>query len=144
MAATTGIAPIKQALVKALRDNLALKAMVGSDGINEGTEPRDVAYPYIVYSITHSYREWDSTNVTIIADVDVYSISDQQVQAHSLDQLVADALEDKDLDMTSSGQTSLTCRRIGDLSLLDVDGAGKRIYQMGGVYRVWTDQPRTA
>jgi len=142
--ATTGTAPIKQALVKALRANSALKALVGSDGINEGVEPRGVDYPYIVYSLTTTYREWDGTNVTLVSDVDVYSVSDSQVGAHTLDQLVADSLEDKVLDMGASGQTSLLCRRIGDLSSVDVDGAGLRIYQMCGIYRIWTDQKRTA
>lgn len=143
--ATTGVAPVKQALVAALRENLALKAMVGSDGINEGSEPRNVSYPYVVYSITHAYREWDSTNMTIVTDVDVWSISDSQVEAHTLDQLVADSLEDKVLNFESgSGQTSLSCRRIGDLSSLDIDGAGTKIFQMCGIYRVWSDQTRTA
>jgi len=142
--ATTGTAPIKQALVKALRANSALKALVGSDGIQEGVEPRGVDYPYIVYSLTTTYREWDGTNVTLVSDVDVYSVSDSQVGAHTLDQLVADSLEDKVLDMGASGQTSLLCRRIGDLSSVDVDGAGLRIYQMCGIYRIWTDQKRTA
>lgn len=144
--ATTGIAPIKQALVERLRTNLALKALVTSDGINEGTEPRGSDYPYIVYSFNHAYREWDSDRVTIIADVDIYSISDTQVGAHTLDQLVADTLEDAVLDFTVAGpeQTSLLCRRIGDLSSVDVDGAGTRIFLMCGVYRLWTDQQRTA
>lgn len=140
--ATTGTAPIKQALVKALRANSALKALVGSDGINEGVEPRNVGYPYIVYSFTTTYREWDGTNVTLVSGVDVYSVSDSQVGAHTLDQLVADSLEDKVLDMGASGQTSLLCRRIGDLSSVDVDGTGLRIYQMCGIYRIWTDQKR--
>ena len=143
--ATTGLAPIKQALVRALRDNLALKALVGSDGINEGIEPRGTDYPYVVYVVASGYRDWDWTNVTIEVDVDVWSVSDSQVQSHELDQLVADSLEDKVLDLEgSSGQTSLFCRRIGDLSLLDIDAAGTRIYRMGGAYRIWTDQQRTA
>lgn len=143
---TTGVAPVKQALVRALRDNSALTAEVGSGGINEGTEPRGTNYPYVLYSITHAYREHDGTNVTLVTDVDVWSISDDQVQAHTVDQLVADALEEKILDFTSitTEQTSLLCRRIGDLSSLDFDGAGTRIYQMCGIYRIWTDQPRTA
>lgn len=143
--ATTGIGPVKQALVRALRDSLALKAMVGADGINEGTNPRDSGWPQIVYNVVYSTREWDSTRVTMITEVDVWSISDSQVQAHDLDQLVADALEDKVLTFEgSSGQTSLLCRRFGDLSSLDLDGAGNRIYQVGGLYRIWSDQARTA
>lgn len=142
---TTGIAPVKQALVRALRDDTALKALVGSDGINEGTSPRSAAYPYIVYSIVTSYREYDGTGMMLVTDVDVWSISDDQVQAHTLDQLVNDSLEDKTLQFEgASGQSSLSCRRIGDLSSLDVDGAGHRIFQMGATYRIWSDQSRTA
>lgn len=143
--ATTGIGPVKQAVVRALRDNLALKALVGSDGINEGTEPRDSDYPHVIYQMVAASREWDSTGVMIWAEFDIWSVSDSQVQSHELDQLVADSLEEKVLALEAgSGQTSLLCRRLGDLSLVDVDGAGNRIYQTGGYYRVWTDQQRTA
>lgn len=143
--ATTGIAPVKQALVRGLRDSQPLKDLVGSDGINEGTSPRASDYPYIVYSVTNSYREHDSNATMLITDVDVWSISDDQVQAHTLDQLVNDTLDDKVLTLEgASGQSSLLCRRIGDLSSLDVDGAGHRVFQMCGIYRIWTDQTRTA
>lgn len=143
--ATTGVAPVKQALVRALRDNLALKAMVGSDGINESTSPRASDYPFVVYSVVYSYREYDATGMMLVTDVDVWSISADQVEAHTLDQLVNDSLEDKNLDIESgTGQTSLFCRRLGDLSSADVDGTGTRIYRMGGSYRIWTDQQRTA
>ena len=143
---TTGVAPVKQALVRALRDSVALKAMVGSDGINEGEEPRGADYPYLVYSIAHTYREWDGSNVTLVTEVSIKSVSDDQVQAHTLDQLVADALEEKVLDFSDidTEQTSLLCRRIVDLSSLDIDPTGRKIYLMGAVYRIWTDQPRTA
>lgn len=143
--ATTGVAPVKQALVKALREDVALKALVGSDGINEGTEPRGVDYPYITYSVIYSYRDWDSTGVMLITEVNVWSTSNDQIQAHTLDQLVANALEDKVLATSElAGQTSLFCRRIGDLSSAEGDGAGTRVYSMCGIYRIWTDQQRTA
>jgi hypothetical protein len=146
--ATTGIAPIKQALVRALRDSSALEAAVGGGkNITEGTEARGTDYPYVVYNVTASYRDWDWTNVTMEMDVDVWSISDQQVDAHNVDQLVAEALEDVELTTfleSSSGQTGLYCRRIGDMSLTDLDGAGNPVYRMGGAYRIWTDQSRTA
>lgn len=144
MAATSGIGPVKQAFVRALRDNSALKALVGSDGINEATNPRYSAYPHIIYTVVYSSREWDGTNVTMVVEFDVWSISDDTVGASNLDQLVANSLEEKVLSLSGSGQTSLLCRRIGDLSSVDVDGAGNRIYQVGGSYRIWTDQARTA
>lgn len=143
---STGVAPVKQAIVRALRESQPLKDLVGADGINEGTEPRSSDYPYVVYSVAYSTREYDGTSVSLITDIDVWSISDEQVEAHTLDQLVANALEEKVLDFSGvdTEQSSLLCRRIGDLSSLDIDGAGNRIFQMAGVYRVWTDQPRTA
>ena len=145
--ATTGVAPVKQALVRALRDVSALSALVGSDGINEGVEPRrkTVRYPYVIYSVVYSSRDWDGTSVMLITEVDVWSVSNDPVEAHTLDQLVADALEFKVLELDDiSEQISLNCQRIGDLSSVDVDGTGNRIYQMGASYRIWTDQPRTA
>lgn len=145
MAATTGVPPVKQALVRALRENLALKAMVGSDGINEGAEPRNGTFPYIIYSVISSRREWDATGMMLITDVDVWSVSQDQVEAHNLDQLVAEALEDKVLEYEpETGQTSMACRRIGDLSSVDLDGSGERVYEVCGVYRIFSDQQRTA
>lgn len=147
MAAPTGVAPVKQALVRALRDVSALTTLVGSDGINEGVEPRRKTprYPYVIYSVVFGRREYDGTNMALVTEVDVWSISDDQVEAHTLDQLVADALEFKVLELDDiSEQTSLNCQRIGDLSSVDVDGEGNRVYQMGGAYRIWTDQQRTA
>lgn len=146
--ATTGIAPIKQALVRALRDNLALKTMVGADGIDEGVAKRKTNFPYIVYRFVYTRRDYDHTNVGLVSDVDVWSISDDVDEAQTLDQLVAEALgEDVDLNQFfegSSGQISLNCQRIGDLSDPDDDGTGKVVHAMGGAYRVWTDQSRTA
>ena len=144
MAATSGIGPVKQALVRALRASQPLKDLVGSDGINEATNPRSSGYPHIIYTVVYSSREWDGTKVTMIVEFDVWSISDNPVGANNLDQLVADSLEEKVLDLSGSEQTSLLCRRIGDLSSPDLDGAGTRIFQMCGVYRIWSDQQRTA
>ena len=146
--ATTGLPPIKQALVRALRADAALTAKLGSGKkITEGVEPRGTNYPYVVYEVVSGLRDYDWTNMTLQMDVDVWSVSTEQVDAHDVDQLVNDVLEDANLDSfleDSSGQTTLYCRRIGDLSLTDEDGAGNPVYRMGGIYRIWTDQVRTA
>ena len=78
----------------------------------------------------------------IEAMFDVFIVSDDQVEAHTLDQLVITGLHDKvlDLDVGSSGQTNLYCRRTADLSLVDLDDAGEKVYQIGGSYSIWTDQ----
>lgn len=143
---STGIAPIKQALVRALRDNSALTTLVGADGIQEGVEPRGGQFPYVIYQVVFNRRDPDHTNLTLMCEVDIWSLSADQVEAHTLDQLVSDSLE---VDLNdhlegSAGQTSLLVERIGDMSSADVDDAGNRVYQMGGAYRIWTDQTRTA
>lgn len=143
---STGIAPIKQALVRALRDKSELYSLVGSEGIQEGVEPRGATFPYVIYQVVFNRRDPDHTNLTLMCEIDVWSISADQVEAHTLDQLVSDALE-VDLGQhlePSAGQTSLLVERIGDMSSADVDDAGNRVYQMGGAYRIWTDQTRTA
>jgi hypothetical protein len=148
--AATGLGPIKQALVRALRDHSALYALVGSDGINEGVNPRgeegEESYPQIVYNVISSVRDYDATGLLMQVEIDVWSSSRSQVEAHNLDQLVAEALEVPlgDFMEGSSGQTSLLCHRVVDLSFVDIDGAGNKVYQMGGSYRIWTDQARTA
>jgi hypothetical protein len=141
--ATTGIGPVKQALVRALRANASLIAALadGTTGINEGTNPRGAEYPHIIYNIVYSTRDWDWSGVMLVVEVDVWSVSDSQVEAHNLDQLVNEALEEVILQLEpSSGQTGLLCRRFADLSSVDLDGASNKIYQMGGAYRIWTDQ----
>jgi hypothetical protein len=39
------------------------------------------------------------------------------------------------------GQQTLICRRIAGVRLPEVTEEGKRIYRVGGTYRIWTDQP---
>lgn len=143
---STGVAPIKQALVRALRDHSELYSLVGSDGINEGVEPRRGSYPFVIYQVVFVRRDPDHTNLTLMCEMDIWSLASDPVEASNLDQLVSDALE-VDLGQFfegSAGQTSLLCERIGDMSSADVDDAGNRVYQVGGAYRIWTDQTRTA
>lgn len=138
----TGIGAVKQAFVGALRDITALTAAVGSKGIYEGVvHGRNVGYPFIVYQVAFSARgyEFGRTGITRMG-FDVYVVSDDQVQAHNLDQLIIDGLHDKVLDLSGSGQTSLLCRRSSDLSLADLDEQGIKVYQVGGTYAVWTQQ----
>lgn len=135
----TGIAPVKQAIVKALRDHSALKAAVKNE-FHEAVAPRDVDYPYVVYQVHYAPHEYYWGGDTIKVGFDIFVISDDQVEAHTLDQYVIDALQDKALNLGSSGQSVLFCRRMTDISSVDLDEAGKKVYQMGGIHEVWTDQ----
>lgn len=140
MTAPTGVAPVKQALVRALRANVALKAALNNE-IHEGVAPRDAEYPYLVYHVAYAPHGYYWGGDTLRVGFDINIVSDDQVEAHNLDQSVADTLHDAVLDLeVSSGQTGLFCRRRADMSSADLDEAGKKVYQMGGTYEIWTDQ----
>jgi len=75
--------------------------------------------------------------IQALIDVSVYA--ENPVDANNIDALVAGALNEAGLNV--DGQTSLLCRRVADLPTgPDIDSEGKRIYQVGGSYSVWTDQ----
>lgn len=135
----TGIAPVKQAIVKALRDHSALKAAVSNE-FHEAVTPRDVDYPYVIYQVHFAPHNYYWGGDTIIAGFDIYVLSDDQVEAHTLDQYVIDALQDKALDLGSSGQVVLFCRRTADMSSVSLDESGQKVYEMGGLHEVWTNQ----
>ena len=138
MTATT-IAPIKQAIVKALRADAALKAAFSNE-FHEAVAPRDAEYPYLVYDVVwavHNYR-WGGD--TLQTGFDILIVSDDQVEAHNLDQSVSTLLQDAALDMGDSGQSTLLCRRRSDMSSADIDRSGKKVYQVGGTYEVWSDR----
>lgn len=140
--AVTNVGPVKQAFVRALRDITALKAAVGSDGFHEGIAPANTEYPFVVYTLSASRRRYSfDPEPLLISTFDVFVISGDQVEAHNLDQLVLEGLQDKVLSFDpGSEQSTLLCRRFMDLSFVDIDDAGKKAYQVGGTYAVWTAQ----
>jgi len=136
---TTGIAPVKQAIVIAMRANAALKAAVRNE-FHEAIAPRDVEYPFVIYQVAASNHGYYWGGDTIRVGFDILVISNDQVEAHNLDQLLIDSLQDATLDLGTSGQTTLFCRRMSDLSSVALDQSGKKVYEMGGLHEVWTDQ----
>ena len=136
--ATTTVAPVKRAVVQKLRASSPLVAAIVG-GIHEAVAPRKVRYPFIVYQIVASSYEYDWTGMQIHALMDVSTYAVNPVDANNIDALIAGALNDAAL--TVDGQTSLLCRRVGDLPTgPDVDSEGTRIYRVGGTYSIWTDQ----
>jgi len=138
MAATSTVAPVKRAVVQKLRASSPLVAAIAG-GIHEAVAPRKVKYPFIVYQIVASSYEYDWTGMQIHALLDISTYAVNPVDANNIDALIAGALNDAALSV--DGQSSLLCRRVGDLPTgPDVDSEGKRIYQVGGTYSIWTDQ----
>lgn len=141
-----GVGPLKQSFVRALRDISALKAAVGSDGISEGVALEGTEYPFVIYSVGSVYRSRTFGSEGILkATIDVVAVSGNQVEAHNLDQLILDGLEDVELDFTDAvpaadEPSTLLCHRVSDLSSVDVDEAGNKVYRAGGTYQIWLDR----
>jgi len=132
------VAPVKQALVQTLRAAPALKAaLIG--GIHEGVAAQSTKYPFLTYQVHYAPYDYLWGSVMHYVGIDVFVWATNSVEANNLDALVAAALHDASLSV--SEQSTLICRRVSDLSLQDVDEEGKRIYQVGGTYEIWTDQP---
>ena len=134
MAKTT--AAIRQALVRAVR---AASAYSSLNGIFNGFAPEETEYPFATYNeIAAPYEDaWGSR--MIITAFDVFIFSRSEVEAGDLDQSLADALDGAQL--TVEDQTALICRRVNDIPIgPDLDEEGKKVYQVGGTYEIWTDQ----
>jgi hypothetical protein len=145
----TGIAPVKQAFVRALRDITDLASAVGSGGFHEGEPIPGAEPPYVIYSVAfakHDYQ-WGGGHL-LRATIDVYVVHRNSVEAQNLDQLILAGLHDVVFDFSGTDpateQTTLYCRRVLDLSFAGLDESGKKVYQIGGSYEVWTDQNDTA
>jgi hypothetical protein len=134
----TTSAPIKRGIVRHARSSAALKtALIG--GIHEGFAPEKVKYPFMVYNIvTAPYASlWGSR--VIVALLDLIAFAENGVDANNVDQLILNVFDGSQLEV--DGQTTLICRRVADLpGGPDVDSEGKKIYQIGGMYEIWTDQ----
>jgi len=139
----SGVGAQKQAFVRALRNITALNAAVGNDGIHEGVVTRNVEYPFVVYSVSFSVRNDDWGHRSLMrTGFDVVVVSDDQVQAHTLDEAILNGIPTtlNAFLEPSSGQSTLFCRRISDTSFAGRDGEGEKVYQVGGTYALWTDQ----
>jgi hypothetical protein len=133
----TTSAPIKRAIVQALRANATLKAQV--DGFHEGFAPKKAEYPHVVFQIISPIYEYPWGSAMIYCEVDVKAWAKNSVEADNLDALINGTLQDASL--TVDGQSTLICRRIRDLIDQDDDEEGNKIYMTGGSYEIITDQP---
>jgi len=135
---TTTSTAIKRGVVRHARSDVPLKtAIVG--GIHEGFAPEKVRYPFMVYNLVAAPYAglWGSR--LIVALVDLMVFAENGVDASNVDQLILNAFDGTQLSV--DGQTTLICRRVADIpGGPDTDSEGKKIYQIGGSYEIWTDQ----
>ena len=144
MAATT-LWPLLQAVVQTLRADTALQAVLVG-GEHEGEALPGTEYPFLTYQMGAATRDRYVDSILSRPLLYVFVHDRDQVRARNTDQLVMDALDDKvfDFDATehgSAGQRTLRCQRILDVPGSDTDDEGQKVYQYGGVYEVWIDQP---
>jgi hypothetical protein len=128
---------VRQAILRRLRANLVLAASLPGDW-SEGFAPQTTNYPLGVVSLIPSPSNYDWSGVVHDLYVDVAVFAEDQGDAASIDQLAFTTLQDASLAVT--GLTSLSCRRISNFSLQDVDQEGKAIYEPGGTYEVRVSQ----
>jgi hypothetical protein len=130
-------AGVRRALVSTIRNAGVYSSL---NGIFPGFAPEKTNYPFGVYNqLAAPYEDaWGSR--LIIAVYDVFVFTRDEVQAHNLDQDLADALDGAQL--TVEDMSTLICRRVNDIPVSpDLDEEGKKVYQVGGTYEIWTDQP---
>jgi hypothetical protein len=132
----TNLQPIFQALVRTLRANAALKAAVA--GFWEGAAPAGTDYPFVTYHHAGGGDDWYMGSVTKKPKVAIQVWGDDQVEARNLDQLIINTLWDAELSIDQ--QSTLLCRRTADISQSNAEGSGQKIYQVGGIYTIWSDQ----
>lgn len=131
-------APIKRAVVQALRASPSLTSAIAG-GIHEGVAPRKVRYPFIVYQLVAAPYTYTSDAVLLRTTFDISVFAVNPVDANNIDALIAGVLNEAVLNVDE--QDSLLCRRVADLPTgPDIDSQGKRIYQVGGTYSIWTAQ----
>jgi hypothetical protein len=136
---TTTSAPIKRAIVQKLRASPALVAAIAG-GIHEGIAPRKIRYPFIVYQLVAAPYSYTWSGVFMSPMFDVWVYAENPVDANNIDALINDALAEAALNVEE--QATMLCRRVADLPTgPDIDSEGKRIYQVGGTYSIWTEQP---
>jgi hypothetical protein len=131
------VAPTKRALVQAMRAHAPLVAAIAG-GIHEAIAPRKVKYPFVVYQMVSAPHEHQFDGAQIHATFDISTYAENPVDANNVDALVDAAVGDTTLVI--AGQTNMLCHRVAELPMgPDVDSEGRRIYQVGGSYDVWTD-----
>jgi hypothetical protein len=131
-------ASIWRALVQHQRATSALAAAL-TGGFHESFAPERVKYPFATYNpVVAPYEDAWGSRMTI-ALVDIFIFSRDQVEARNLDQSFIDAFDGAHL--TVSDVTTLICRRVADVQMPpDLDEEGKKVYQVGGSYEIWTNQ----
>ncbi len=129
-------APIKRGLVRRLRQQAWMPTIRG--GIHQFNAPKKARYPFITYQVPTAPNAFTWGAIEIRALVDVFAWSENSAEAENLDALIAAALHEAPLDVGE--QTLIQCRRISATPTgPTTDGTGRRVYQIGGTYEIWTN-----
>lgn len=129
---------IDTAVYSRLTGGTALIAVLGGTAIYNTHAPDGASLPYVVYSQQTGSPDnlTPSDSRTLLYWVRVYSSSG--AQAGTIDALVSGLLHKQTLTVT--GYTNYGTRRETEISTIEIDDAGRRIYQSGAFYRIQIDQ----
>lgn len=129
---------ILRAIVQTVRANSPFYSQL-TGGLHEGSAPREARYPFGTIDLVGApvLDDWGSRMIQ--SDWDLVIWDEEQVRASNLDSELMNVLEDSLVTIT--GQDTLITRRIAGVRLPEVTEEGKRLYRVGGTYRIWTDQP---
>jgi hypothetical protein len=107
-------------------------------GFHEGEAPAGTKHPWLTYSLQFGPMSYSWGSVMYPSGFTILVNSRDQVEARNLDSLVVQTLHDAALNV--DGQSTLLSRRVLDLSSTDTDEEGRKVYQVGGLHEIWTDQ----
>lgn len=128
---------IQRALVRTLRLGALHSQLPG--GEHEAVAPRGTGEPFLTYTMVAAPVVDDWTARMIVSDWDILVTSSDQGEANRLAALLSLELEDNLQPVT--GQTILAAKKLAGLRLPEITDEDKKIYRIGGTYRIWTDQP---
>jgi hypothetical protein len=130
---------IWRAVLAWLRGDATLVSTV-TGGFHDRFAPEKAKYPLVIGTLHPAPYEYTWGSVMVIAELDLFAFSENRVDASNADRLLAARMHDAALAV--EGQSTLICRRVRDLPMPpDLDLEGRKVYQIGGTYEVWTDQP---
>jgi len=129
-------APIKRGLVRRVRQQAWFTTVKG--GIHQSFAPKKAKYPFITYGVVTAPSAFTWGAIEVRALVDVFAWSENPVEAENLDALIAEALHEAPLEVGE--QQLIQCRRISATPTgPTADGTGRRVYQIGSTFEIWTN-----
>lgn len=129
-------ATVRAAIVKVLRDNAALIALLPDDEhVYHRSAPQDADYPFVILSKQsgspeYTFADWHDNELWTVKGV---ARAGSAVEADDLDKAIKAALQDAELEI--DGQATLLCRRDEDVNYGEIE-EGTQVHHAGAMFRI--------